>query len=74
MLQHGLNLCIFGLWAIWAIFPMLDQWSSMTLFAAVPFLANVGFFIGLDLKGLGDYITVPQGYVISLALILVGVY
>ena len=46
----------------------------MTLFVYVPFLANIGYFIGIDVKGLGDFITVPQGYVISLALILVSVY
>jgi hypothetical protein len=67
-LQHGINLAFFGIFSHLAIFAMLFDSKAANLIALAPFLADVGYFIAVDIPELGAFTGQIQTYIISIAL------
>ena len=46
----------------------------MTIFALIPFMADVTYFFSISLKGLDNWLTIWQPYVIAIAFLLTGIW
>ena len=53
-IQHGINLAIVGISAHLVIPAMWMKWEAAPALALIPYLFDWGYFVAIDLPGLGE--------------------
>jgi hypothetical protein len=73
-IQHGINLWVAGLFAHLTIVAMVLNWEAAPVIALLPFLIDVGYFVGFDLPLLGAAIGQAQTYIVSTGIICLSIF
>jgi len=53
---------------------MMLNWEAAPLIALVPLLADVGYFVAIDIPELGGYIPQAQTYIVSIGMVCVTLF
>uniref|UniRef100_A0A0G4F710 Uncharacterized protein n=1 Tax=Chromera velia CCMP2878 TaxID=1169474 RepID=A0A0G4F710_9ALVE len=69
LIQHGFNLFFVGIWSLLDCYFVLqlNRWSFFL--SLWPWMADVAYFIAIDLKHYGSVVAEAQTYIISTALV-----
>jgi len=69
MIQHGLNIGVAGCWSFYAAYMAVNitSFPYAFLIGLIPVLADIAYFIAVDIPHLGDAASEAQTYIVSIA-------